>query len=207
MDAGVCSPGGLNPSVVALRSTQRAPRSCTRCSRRKIRCDQRIPCSQCIKKGTPETCSRETVLVRGSVTTARVENHVPTYDELLADNERLKSVTTARCSRSLSPLTPRLKEDYDCDFLERYLFENVQQVLNPSNFDAQQIIFPSRDCSNKLINYDKTWNSWVHYAVQYPEFDQEHDLLWELSAIGIPPDQTEPGWLALYFAVLAVRTL
>jgi len=93
----------------------------------------------------------------------------------------------------------------DYDILERYLFDNVQQASVRVNFDHTCIAFPMQDCSAKLIDHDKTWNSWVHYAVQYPEFDQEHELLWEKLEAGTPADQIDPAWLALYFAVLAVR--
>lgn len=56
-------------AVVALRSTQRAPRSCLSCSSRKVKCDKSVPCSRCIKRGQAESCVREMVLVRGQVTT------------------------------------------------------------------------------------------------------------------------------------------
>jgi hypothetical protein len=71
--SGINSQIGGDLSIIALRSTQRArqhaPRSCTRCSRLKIKCGQKIPCHQCLRKGVREACSKEAVLVRGAVIT------------------------------------------------------------------------------------------------------------------------------------------
>lgn len=52
-----------------LRSTQCAPRGCTECIRRKITCTKAIPWQACIRRGEASTCTRETVIVRGTITT------------------------------------------------------------------------------------------------------------------------------------------
>lgn len=95
-----------------------------------------------------------------------------------------------------------LPQDYD--IFERHLFENVQQAPFHSSFDPECILLPTRGCSMKFVDHDKTWNSWVHYAVQYPDFDQEHDLFWEKLETGTPIEDIDPSWLGLYFAVLTV---
>lgn len=134
---------------------------------------------------------------------ASAKSHLPTYDELLADNRRLR--------HAMRPLVPTvqtvaletgLPQDYD--IFERHLFENVQQAPFHSNFDPECILVPTRGCSIKLIDHDKTWNSWVHYAIQYPDFDQEHGLFWEKLETGTPMEDIDASWLALYFAVLTV---
>jgi len=46
------------------RVTQRAPKSCTECTRRRIRCTKEIPCRPCIARGQRADCRREVVLLR-----------------------------------------------------------------------------------------------------------------------------------------------
>ncbi|KAK5065263.1 hypothetical protein LTR84_001101 [Exophiala bonariae] len=137
----------------------------------------------------------------------QADAHVPTYDELLAENIRLKNGARRRVPGDPHTAEFDLDVDHNCDMFERYLFETVQQTIVRSDFDSRCILFPVRDSSKILIDYDKTWNSWVHYAVQYPEFDQEHELFWEQFDAGMLDGHAHPSWLALYFAVLAVRII
>ncbi|KAH8679513.1 hypothetical protein BGZ60DRAFT_400172 [Tricladium varicosporioides] len=53
-----------------IRDTQRVPRSCTACSRKKIRCSKTIPCVACVRKGDAQSCEREIVRVNGKPTVA-----------------------------------------------------------------------------------------------------------------------------------------
>jgi len=47
-----------------MRSTQRAPKACSRCSRKRIKCDKQIPCKACTIRGLDDSCAREVVEVR-----------------------------------------------------------------------------------------------------------------------------------------------
>jgi hypothetical protein len=47
----------------APRVTQRAPRSCYPCSKRKMRCSKTIPCHHCIRRNIKEQCAREDVVL------------------------------------------------------------------------------------------------------------------------------------------------
>lgn len=66
---------------------------------------------------------------------------------------------------------------------------------------------PTQRCSEALVAYDKTWNSWVHYAVEYPQFEQECDVFMRDFQRGGLLDSVDPLWLAVYFAILSVRGL
>lgn len=57
-----------DPLTAAFRSTQRPPKSCTQCTRRKVRCSKTIPCRQCIHRKLEQLCSREVVNVNGKIT-------------------------------------------------------------------------------------------------------------------------------------------
>ena len=69
---------------------------------------------------------------------------------------------------------------------------------------SSSIIIPSRACSDALLAYDKRWNSWVHYAVDYDHFYRYHDIFQQRLAASVPLEEMDPFWLSLYFAVLAV---
>lgn len=55
-------------SSIPIRTTQRAPRSCTECSRRKVKCNQKIPCQPCLARKVAHKCARPVVRVHGEVT-------------------------------------------------------------------------------------------------------------------------------------------
>ena len=57
----------MSQDTAALRTTQRAPKSCVSCKARKVRCDRNIPCKQCVRRGTASDCTREVVVVRGKI--------------------------------------------------------------------------------------------------------------------------------------------
>lgn len=47
----------------SVRTTQRAPQSCQRCSTKKMRCSKTIPCEPCIDLGLAQQCRREQVIL------------------------------------------------------------------------------------------------------------------------------------------------
>lgn len=47
----------------AQRVTQRAPKSCYPCSKRKMRCSKTTPCTACVRRDIPEQCHREAVVL------------------------------------------------------------------------------------------------------------------------------------------------
>jgi hypothetical protein len=55
----------MSAKPTALRSTQRALRSCIPCSTRKVKCDKAEPCATCVRRGESGLSIRETVLFRG----------------------------------------------------------------------------------------------------------------------------------------------
>ncbi|THY16332.1 hypothetical protein D6D00_08933 [Aureobasidium pullulans] len=65
----------------SIRSSQRVSRSCVECSRRKIKCDKKIPCKPCVRRNLAHECQRPITRVRGMLTVAS------TVDRLSADSE------------------------------------------------------------------------------------------------------------------------
>ncbi|KAI7767342.1 hypothetical protein LZL87_013091 [Fusarium oxysporum] len=207
--------------AVALRSTQRAPRSCLSCSSRKVKCDKSVPCSRCIKRGQAESCVREMVLIRGQVTTWQDGPETPTYQELKEENDRLR--------REIMTLKSRQDRQTTIYLAQAQLFENSlddveytpgelddglwESLASESNIDRSSvlnwadIILPDADTSKKLVEFDRTWNSWVHYALEYPQFKDECDHFVSSLEKGLALDKADVSWLALYFSVLSTALL
>ncbi|TKY89827.1 hypothetical protein EX895_001124 [Sporisorium graminicola] len=49
----------IKPGSIPYKRSQRPSWSCTECARRKIRCDKKVPCQSCIKRGKAENCRLE----------------------------------------------------------------------------------------------------------------------------------------------------
>lgn len=205
------SPAGDGP-LSSLRKTQRAPKSCFSCAKRKVRCDKAVPCSTCIRRGAADTCTRETVLVRGQVTVGQDPNAQMTYDELMQENARLQEIIDARETKANRPAAlpialrhlPSYEYDDD-DYYETILFKATAQQQPVGNLQQRDVMVPSRQCSHRLIQHDKKWNSWIHYAVEYPQFDIEHDSFMSRLEAGVSLEEEDPSWLAIYFAIITVR--
>ncbi|RBQ73707.1 hypothetical protein FVER14953_20434 [Fusarium verticillioides] len=52
-----------------------------------------------------------------------------------------------------------------------------------------------------------TWDSWVHYALEYPHFKDECDTFAESLEAGLALDEADVPWLAVYFSVLSTALL
>lgn len=143
--------------------------------------------------------------------------NVATYEELRNENERLKrEIELLRRSSSQSSkhqsrtriLRHMRTPDHDEDGLEDKLWDSLAAASTPDRGPGVSswgsVVLPSRSVSEYLVAYDKTWNSWVHYALEYPKFQQECDDFIDGIEGGQPLDQSDPSWLAVYFAVLSV---
>lgn len=51
-----------------IKNSQRVSKSCSECSRRKIKCDKKSPCQPCIKRNAAHECRRPIARVRGQLT-------------------------------------------------------------------------------------------------------------------------------------------
>ncbi|KAK1701587.1 uncharacterized protein BDZ83DRAFT_645633 [Colletotrichum acutatum] len=197
----------------SYRKTQRAPRSCRSCAARKVKCDKRLPCSTCIRQGTPESCSRELVMVRGEVTRGKDLVKLPTYDELVQENQRLRTALEASHVRPTSDLSlrrPRTAQKLlEChDPLEEMVFKSPSfSQVSRHHRGWSTVDVPCRKSSELLIAYDKKWNSWVHYALEYPEFDGEHTQFMDNLEKGTVLSDCDPGWLSVYFSVITAALL
>lgn len=168
---------------------------------------------------------REMVVVRGEVTTYREAPNVPTYEELRCENERLQGIIGSLDAQgSLSPTSASPKHiaidsgtwklsqgqllEQDEDGLEQDLWNDLthnSQFVAPLISSWSDIVLPSPACSEYLIDFDETWNSWVHYALEYPRFRRECSAFMAELKNGTPIELMDTPWMAVYFSVLSVR--
>lgn len=138
---------------------------------------------------------------------------MPSYQELLEENSRLRNALGAANSTALDrpepPLPTRRKKPQHLlespDVLEKMLLEPPSQPPQSNKkLEWAHIILPSRESSEALIAFDKKWNSWVHYALEYPTFEHEHKSFMESIENGASLSDLDPAWLSVYFSVLSV---
>jgi hypothetical protein len=165
-------------------------------------------------------------MVRGQLTRYRDGPGVPTYEDLKDENERLRReismIRTQGHNRKTSVSTeaeslpsgtlrhPSSKQpfDQDEDGLEQQLWDSLSSSVPLTKtivYDWSNIVTPSQACSERLIAYDEQWNSWVHFALEYPNFQYECERFIATAKSGVQPEETDLSWLAVYFSVLSVR--
>ncbi|KAI8649210.1 Zn(2)-C6 fungal-type domain-containing protein [Fusarium keratoplasticum] len=209
----------MSSTGMSLRTTQRAPRSCLSCASRKVKCDKSVPCSRCIKRGQADACVREMVIIRGEVTMWQDGPHVLTYEELRRENQRLRrEISVLRAERgelpqsNARPVTlESIKEFQYSNGLEEQLWQSISTTpetrASSTILHWNDIILPSPACSDRLIAYDRIWNSWVHYALEYPHFGNECTVFMGSMEENSSLDKADASWMAVYFSVLSTALL
>ncbi|KAH7392002.1 hypothetical protein DE146DRAFT_127980 [Phaeosphaeria sp. MPI-PUGE-AT-0046c] len=215
--------------TASIRQTQRVPRSCVSCSARKVKCDKSVPCRTCIRRGKADVCIREMVIVRGEVTTYREAPDIPTYEELKCENERLQGIISSFTAQDIITASRSSPKDFtapvetdsctlsrgqlleqDEDGLEQELWDDLthnSQFVAPMISNWSDIVLPSLACSEHLIDFDEMWNSWVHYALEYPRFRRECSAFMAEIDNGTPIELMNTPWMAVYFSVLSAALL
>jgi hypothetical protein len=99
------------------------------------------------------------------------------------------------------------RSDHDDEGLEDKLWDSLSAAsigIGSTVTTWADVILPDRNCSKQLIAYDRKWNSWVHYAVEYPKFEKECDSFISAIEAGSAIKTQNPSWMAVYFSVLSV---
>lgn len=211
-----------------IRSSQRAPRSCMRCAKKRIKCDKNIPCQTCVSRGLESSCTRETVRVKGKIVSYVIAlqgllanesrrsdvtrgspgaSSGPSYADLLDENRRLKAAlenqTPIPSERSESPWPcgdhASITETFENDVHPAILHAERSSTIH----SLADICMPHLECSQFLLEHGVIWTSWIHFAIHVPTFRLEHDTYWSQSE-QTPILHREPLWLAIYFSFLAV---
>lgn len=195
-----------------VRTTQRAPRSCVPCTTRKIKCDKSIPCQACIDRATVRDCKRETVLVRGRLRRGALGEPNATFEDLVQENARLRALLSSQGTAETDYETITYDGNGTVssrpELAERYLFDRISCSSRTRSVRSwEDIVMPSREFSNKIVNHAFKWSFWIHYALFVPEFEGQHTDFWERFSTCGSLRNMDAFWLATYFSVLAANLL
>ena len=81
----------------------------------------------------------------------------------------------------------------------------AESLFGVSNQQTLQAYLPSRSISAQLVYFALRQLSWIHCALHASDFLQQHDHFWSAIEAGDTTIFAQHSWLAIYFAVLAVR--
>lgn len=139
-----------------------------------------------------------------------------TYEELSRENQRLRrEISVFRAERGELPQSNqkpvtlgRIKEFQYSNGLEEQLWQSIcttpETRASSTILHWKDIILPNPACSDQLIAYDRIWNSWVHYALEYPHFSNECTVFMGSMEENSSLDKADASWMSVYFSVLSV---
>ncbi|KAF3398309.1 hypothetical protein F1880_005736 [Penicillium rolfsii] len=212
-----------------FRETQRAPRSCIPCTRRKVKCSKTIPCEQCIQRADVAACTREIVKVGGKVTVA-VDSEGQQCDALRSSNLirenaslkiRIKQLELAlarpeltRLERLASEPAPAIPESLESPkkLMSDFQTQTFGLLTEPASESSQskrfldssvKFLLPGRQWSKIIVDFSLMQLGWVHCAVEETTFMKEHDEFWQGLVEESQECLTNHGWIAVYLSILA----
>ncbi|KAJ5563953.1 hypothetical protein N7513_000195 [Penicillium frequentans] len=213
------------------RTSQRIPQRCTECARRRVRCNKKVPCGECITKNRAHLCTREVVRVRGKLTVATpVEaNNGDIIQENSKLRERVAELELAlvmslqdRAGLQARPTSGMPSATFNSENITA--FEEVGAILDDWNLGivqrsrrsddslttgASQPLdtlrsLPNRVDSNVILQFSLKMLGWIHCAVRADQFITDHDILQDAMAEGDLQGLHDHGWMAIYFSLLTV---
>lgn len=205
-----------------VRKTQRAPKSCYQCYKRKIKCDKRIPCDRCVSRGTADTCRREEVLVHGvllnssgaSSPLVRLELENKHLQQKVLEYETKLKLERPLNQERVNPMTGVIKKTIDLystgiHIMTRDLVRDAT-CISPGSFEDYDILpqYITKEVSFKLVEFNMKYLLFIHTAVYPPVFYREHDEFWrspEPQHICFPANRTLDVylWMSIWYAVLS----
>ncbi|KAF2158416.1 hypothetical protein M409DRAFT_38257 [Zasmidium cellare ATCC 36951] len=192
-----------------LRTTQRPPRSCTRCARSKIKCDKALPCLQCRSRGLASGCRAETVRSHGRVVTGDVADSIqPSYEDLVKENEKLRLEISRLSNQQPRAGTSRIRL---IGKNEELLYQRLRQSPRRERlWNISQVQFPSEQSVDSLLRHGANWTSWLHGAVDQEQFESEVRESYTASSkrrFELFSDPEELAWLGMFFAYATASLL
>ncbi|KAK6453837.1 uncharacterized protein RJT20DRAFT_63745 [Scheffersomyces xylosifermentans] len=212
------------------RITQRAPKSCYQCWKRRVKCNKQIPCDVCINRGLGHLCRRENVVVKGVVlndpaardtveleqdnlqlknTNAMLQEKIRILERALIDKE-----TPHRLIKSNHGSNPIQKKEIDIYGTGVHLaVRNLTKddEFNKSfTYDSMEKLanFVTEKISCELISFNLENLYQIHSALHPYKFWEEHKLFWKTSSerhltSKIDRSTDDYLWMAIWYALLA----
>lgn len=125
-----------------MRKSQRIPKACTACTRRKIKCDKVIPCMACRERHEPHLCAREVVLVKGSIRNIDLANESNIPQHFINNMRRLDAENAELLSQvsSLQKIVLELRQQSRGSPPESSSFrpQGHNGLVSPANSNSQE---------------------------------------------------------------------
>ncbi|KAI9511888.1 fungal-specific transcription factor domain-containing protein [Russula earlei] len=145
---GSGSPSGSEPPPRPRRKPGRVPVSCAECRRLKLRCDRKVPCERCAKRGCAAICPDGTLARRNRGTVS-------------ANLEQLHAAQVERMSRRIRELEQGLDQVYSTISNEKHPLLNDEAMVASGPSTPQVFATPSPIHSvyqDDIINHIGTLN-------------------------------------------------
>ncbi|KAJ3936499.1 MAG: fungal-specific transcription factor domain-containing protein [Lentinula lateritia] len=135
--------------------------SCAECRRLKLKCDKKIPCSSCIRRGCKSVCPTETspAQMKRSPETASLYTQVETMSQRIRDLEN--ALSTLQSSISTSPY-PEISN-------------SLQEIRKPETFDALGTLTLDRRGDARYLGRSAGLESLLEDGPKLPEIEDEED--------------------------------
>ncbi|KAF8829110.1 hypothetical protein HHX47_DHR3001120 [Lentinula edodes] len=135
--------------------------SCAECRRLKLKCDKKIPCSSCIRRGCKSLCPTETspVQIKRSPETASLHTQVETMSQRIRDLEN--ALSTLQSSISTSPYPE--------------ITNSLQEIRKPETFDALGTLTLDKRGDARYLGRSAGLESLLEDGPELPEIEHEED--------------------------------
>ncbi|KAJ3811178.1 hypothetical protein F5876DRAFT_40182 [Lentinula aff. lateritia] len=142
--------------------------SCAECRRLKLKCDKKIPCSSCIRRGCKSVCPTETSPVDHlscsdphfrSPETASLHTQVETMSQRIRDLET--ALSTLQSSISTSPYPE--------------MTNSLQEIRKPETFDALGTLTLDKRGDARYLGRSAGLESLLEDGPELPEIEDEED--------------------------------
>lgn len=196
-----------------IRKTKRKPLACVQCRLRKVRCNKRVPCQNCIARGLSSLCHREVVLVRGVVTNKQCDHG--TKDNTpqkrrngLFNDDEIENIRT--CVEMLTfgyiKLERLFKAEYNKDVDWPKFYDEFSGIMERINHSG----------SHSLCAFATYYINFIHNAVVPTLFMNEHEVFWnehviherdtliyfKPSSLQISLPRDYYFWMAMYYTTI-----
>ncbi|PCH08937.1 Hypothetical protein PENO1_004240 [Penicillium occitanis (nom. inval.)] len=133
-----------------------------------------------------------------------------TYDQLIEENSRLKTELENYKRSSYQPLQQQQQQQGESliQILESQV--HLPATTTPRQrkvWHRSDIVMPSRECSDALLEHGFVWTSWIHFGIHIQTFRREHEMNWSNRDQQQLLEGSEPLWLAIYFGFIAMSLM
>lgn len=207
-----------------IRIAKRIPKSCYDCYRRRVKCDKKVPCNVCIKRGMADTCKKEKVIVNGKIyngeeDSGRIKTINDELERLKRENDYLKAQLYMDQKEEADEKEAEEEEEAIPAHSNEYGYFNatvslITKYQLPKHNKVQYTFedfrnlgnFLTFEISQQLVDFNLREIRFFHCVILPQIFKEEHDRFFKSNNIIVDDtfDKTRDDylWLAIYYAII-----